>query len=180
MLQYSQCKLDYRRDSIEELRKKIAEILRIRESEINRIKILKKSIDARKKPQIYYSYSVAFECAQEQKVLQKNKKDKNLSVYVSQPSLEDMVPKLKKEAGERVVIVDDVMTSGASVEERVERLRSRADIQVAAVIVIINRRNQMPAGTPSGEERMLEKYGAKVYSLITDEDIEAAFRERIV
>ena len=105
MLQYSQCKLDYRRDSIEELRKKIAEILRIRESEINRIKILKKSIDARKKPQIYYSYSVAFECAQEQKVLQKNKKDKNLSVYVSQPSLEDMVPKLKKEAGERVVIV---------------------------------------------------------------------------
>ena len=82
--------------------------------------------------------------------------------------------------GERVVIVDDVMTSGASVEERVERLRSRADIQVAAVIVIINRRNQMPAGTPSGEERMLEKYGAKVYSLITDEDIEAAFRERIV
>ena len=52
MLQYSQCKLDYRRDSIEELRKKIAEILRIRESEINRIKILKKSIDARKKPQI--------------------------------------------------------------------------------------------------------------------------------
>ena len=104
MLQYSQCKLDYRRDSIEELRKKIAEILRIRESEINRIKILKKSIDARKKPQIYYSYSVAFECAQEQKVLQKNKKDKNLSVYVSQPSLEDMVPKLKKETGEQVVI----------------------------------------------------------------------------
>ena len=105
MLQYSQCKLDYRRDSIEELRKKIAEILRIRESEINQIKILKKSIDARKKPQIYFSYSVAFECDQEQRVLQKNRKDKNLSVYVSQPSLEDMVPKLKKETGEQVVIV---------------------------------------------------------------------------
>ena len=105
MLQYSQCKLDYRRDSIEELRKKIAEILRIRESEINQIKILKKSIDARKKPQIYYSYSVAFECAQEQKVLQKNRKDKNLSVFIPQPSLANMVSKLKKETGEQVVIV---------------------------------------------------------------------------
>ena len=105
MLQYSQCKIDYRRDSIGELRKKVAEILRIRESEIQQIKILKKSIDARKKPQIYYSYSVAFECSQEQKVLQKNRKDKNLSVYVPQPSLEEMVPGLKKETGERVVIV---------------------------------------------------------------------------
>ena len=44
----------------------------------------------------------------------------------------------------------------------------------------MSRRNQMPPGTPSGEERMLEKYGAKVYSLITDEDIEAALRERII
>lgn len=80
--------------------------------------------------------------------------------------------------GERVVIVDDVMTSGTSVEERVEQLRRQADIQVAAVIVIINRRSQLAAG--SGEDRMREKYGAKVYSLITDEDIDAALRERIV
>lgn len=80
--------------------------------------------------------------------------------------------------GERVVIVDDVMTTGASVEERVEQLRRRADIRVAAVIVIINRRSQLSAG--SGEDRMLEKYGAKVYSLITDEDIDAVLRERIV
>ncbi len=79
--------------------------------------------------------------------------------------------------GERVVIVDDVMTSGVSVEERVEKLRELADIQVAAVIVIINRRNQMPEGSLSGEERMMTKYGAKVYSLITDEDIEAGVEE---
>ena len=51
---------------------------------------------------------------------------------------------------------------------------------MAAVIVIINRKNQMPAGTLSGEERMIEKFGAKVYSLITDEDIDAALRERII
>lgn len=80
-------------------------------------------------------------------------------------------------AGERVVIVDDVMTSGSSVIERVERLRSQADIQVTAVIVIINRRNQMPGGSPSGEVQMLEKYGAKVYSLITDEDIDDALQK---
>lgn len=82
--------------------------------------------------------------------------------------------------GERVVIVDDVMTSGSSVEQRVEQLRRQADIQVAAVIVIVNRRNQMPTGTASGEERIMEKYGARVYSLITDEDIEAALQNRII
>lgn len=79
--------------------------------------------------------------------------------------------------GEQVVIVDDVMTSGLSVTERVEQLRRLAEIQVAAVIVIINRRNQMPGGSPSGEVQMLEKYGAKVYSLITDEDIDDALQK---
>ncbi len=82
--------------------------------------------------------------------------------------------------GERVVIVDDVMTSGTSVIERVEQMRRQADIQVAAVIVIINRRTQMRGDTPSGEARILEKYGAKVYSLITDEDIDAALKDRLV
>lgn len=79
--------------------------------------------------------------------------------------------------GERVVIVDDVMTSGTSVIERVEQMRRQADIQAAAVIVIINRRTQMRGDTPSGEARILEKYGAKVYSLITDEDIDAALQK---
>ncbi len=79
--------------------------------------------------------------------------------------------------GEKIVIVDDVMTSGLSVMERVKEIRRLADIQVAAVIVIINRQNQPPDGTLSGESRMLESYGAKVYSLITDEDIDAALQK---
>ncbi len=78
--------------------------------------------------------------------------------------------------GDRVVIVDDVMTTGLSVEERVEQLRKLADIQVVAVIVIINRRSGMPEGSPSGEERMMTKYGAKVFSLITDDDIEVVLK----
>lgn len=82
--------------------------------------------------------------------------------------------------GERVVIVDDVMTSGRSVTERVEQMRRQADIQTAAVIVIINRRKQTAQGTLSGEECIQKKYGAKVYSLITDEDIDAALQKRII
>lgn len=82
--------------------------------------------------------------------------------------------------GERIVIVDDVMTSGTSVTDRVEQLRRQAEIQVAAVIVIINRRTQMSGNALSGEERILEKYGAKVYSLITDEDIDAVLKNKII
>lgn len=81
--------------------------------------------------------------------------------------------------GEKIIIVDDVMTSGISVEERIEKLRKSADVQVEAVIVIINR-DTLAAVEVNGAKRLEEKYGAKVYSLITDKDIEMAVKRGIL
>ncbi len=72
--------------------------------------------------------------------------------------------------GERVVIVDDVMTTGITLEQRIDQLKAIADITVAAVIVIVNRKTQM-AG--NGEDRIRRKYDTEVYSIITDQDIDA-------
>lgn len=59
------------------LTKKAAKILGIRETEIKRLEIVKQSIDARKKPEIYYSYVVDVELtaskAQEEKLVKKCK-----------------------------------------------------------------------------------------------------------
>ncbi len=74
--------------------------------------------------------------------------------------------------GERVVIIDDVMTTGITLGQRIDQLKSAADIVVAAVIVVVNRRTQT---ADCGEDRIREKYGAEVYSIITDEDINASF-----
>lgn len=75
--------------------------------------------------------------------------------------------------GERVVIIDDVMTTGTTLEQRIEQLKSKADIVVEAVIVIVNRKAQIDE---SGEDRIRKKYGVEVYSIITDEDINAYMR----
>ncbi len=87
MLQYSQCKIDYRKDTKEELLRKVAKELRIREQDIKDLCIEKKSVDARKKPEIYYNYTVSFSCKNEVQVLKKNRNNKNLKKYVPEPDL---------------------------------------------------------------------------------------------
>lgn len=82
--------------------------------------------------------------------------------------------------GERIVIIDDVLVSGLTIEERIAKLRKQADVQIEAVIVIINRCKQAAKDQPSGAQMLQEKYGAKVFSLITDEDILAAARNGII
>lgn len=60
------------------LKKKAAEILRVKEQDILWWKIVRQSIDARKKPEIYYSYSLDVEVKNEGKILAKFKGKDNL------------------------------------------------------------------------------------------------------
>lgn len=55
--------------SREALRKKIAEILRVPGQEIREWKIIRRSIDARKKPELFYSYILDVEVKNEERVL---------------------------------------------------------------------------------------------------------------
>lgn len=59
---------------------KIADAIKITSKEIKSYQILKRSIDARKKPDLYYVYSVAFSVDNEQKLLKKSK-NKNITIY---------------------------------------------------------------------------------------------------
>lgn len=81
--------------------------------------------------------------------------------------------------GEKVIIIDDVITTGRSVEERIAGMRKHADIQVEAIIVIINR-SQKSSEELSQVKALEEKYGARVYSLITDEDVQMALKKGII
>lgn len=81
-----------------------------------------------------------------------------------------MIPKIAEYFG---ISIDDVMTTGTTLEQRIEQLKSKADIVVEAVIVIVNRKAQIDE---SGEDRIRKKYGVEVYSIITDEDINAYMR----
>ena len=62
-----------------ELVQKIAKVLRISEQEIKDYKIQKQSIDARKKPDLKYVYTVDVSVPKEERILKKNK-DKNITL----------------------------------------------------------------------------------------------------
>lgn len=71
--------------------------LHISAEQIKDLIILKESIDARKKPEIFYILSVAFSCKNEEVVLKKQNKNKDISVYspvcVTFPDVSDVIPK---------------------------------------------------------------------------------------
>lgn len=82
MLRISQLKLQCHH-SREELLGRIACVLRIRESEILELQIVKQSIDARKKPEIFYVYTVDVKVTNEKKALSHHRP--NVTKATTQP-----------------------------------------------------------------------------------------------
>ena len=73
--------------------------------------------------------------------------------------------------GDRVVIVDDFISTGLTLCDRIGRLKEVADIKVVAVVVIANLTNEEARSKELGAEMIEKRYGTKVYSVITEKDI---------
>ena len=73
--------------------------------------------------------------------------------------------------GERVVIVDDLITTGQTICKRIERLKEIADIEVAGILVIADFTNEEARNQNLGAKMLEEKFGTKVYTIITDKDV---------
>lgn len=72
---------------------------------------------------------------------------------------------------EKVVIVDDLMSTGQTICKRIERLKEVANIDVIAVVVIADLTDDEARVQGLGTQMLEEKYGAKVYSIITEKDV---------
>lgn len=74
--------------------------------------------------------------------------------------------------GDRVVIVEDVTTSGKSIDETVPILRACANVDIKAMMVSLNR---LEKGSGGGNMTALEeisiKYGFDTYSIVTMKDV---------
>ena len=89
MIRINQLKLPVERVSgreIEELTRKAAGILHIGEQQILCLQIVRRSIDARKKPQIFYTYTVDVAVEKEQSLLKKAQKGKDKDKITLAPS----------------------------------------------------------------------------------------------
>lgn len=73
--------------------------------------------------------------------------------------------------GDRVVIVDDLMSTGQTICKRIERLKEVADIDVIAVVVIADLTDDEARAQGLGSQMLEEKYEAKTFSIIKEKDV---------
>jgi orotate phosphoribosyltransferase len=75
--------------------------------------------------------------------------------------------------GDRVAIIEDVVTAGTSVRESVELLRSLGDVRVASLFVSADRMERGTGGLTTLDE-LRSQYGINVYPIVTVRDIIAS------
>ncbi len=68
--------------------------------------------------------------------------------------------------GDRVVIIEDVTTSGKSIEETVPVIRAQGNVEIAGLIVSLNRMER-GRGDKSALEEIRERYGIRANAIVT-------------
>lgn len=69
--------------------------------------------------------------------------------------------------GDRVVMIEDVTTSGKSMEETVPKVRGAADVEIAGLMVSLNRMEVGQGGKVSALDEIKEKYGFEGKAIVT-------------
>ena len=77
----------------------------------------------------------------------------------------------KLKDGDRVVMIEDVTTSGTSMEETVPKVRGAADVTIVGLMVSLNRMEKGLGGETSALEEIREKYGFETNAIVTMEEV---------
>ena len=72
---------------------------------------------------------------------------------------------------ERVVIIEDVTTSGKSIEETFPILREQGDVEIAGLMVSLNRMEKGKGGDKGALEEIRETYGFPTAAIVTMEEV---------
>ena len=79
--------------------------------------------------------------------------------------------------GDRVIMIEDVTTSGKSMEETVPKVRGAAKVEIRGLMVSLNRMEK-GTGEKSALEEIQEKYGFPARSIVTMGDVVEALYNR--
>ena len=72
----------------------------------------------------------------------------------------------KLKDGDRVVIIEDVTTSGKSIEETFPILKAQADVEIVGLMVSLNRMERGLSSEKSALEEIKEKYGFDANAIV--------------
>ncbi|MDE7312349.1 MAG: orotate phosphoribosyltransferase [Eubacterium sp.] len=73
--------------------------------------------------------------------------------------------------GDRVVMIEDVTTSGKSIAETFPILKAQADVQVLGLIVSLNRMEKGMGGEKSALDEIRELYGFEANAIVTMQEV---------
>ncbi len=77
----------------------------------------------------------------------------------------------KLKDGDKVVIIEDVTTSGKSIEETFPILKGQADVEIKGLMVSLNRMERGLTSDKSALEEIKEKYGFDTNAIVTMEEV---------
>ena len=73
--------------------------------------------------------------------------------------------------GDRVIMVEDVTTSGKSIDETYPKLKAAADVEVKGLIVSLNRMEVGRGGVVTAQQEIQERYGFPVASIVSMDEV---------
>ncbi len=91
-----------------------------------------------------------------------------------------MIVGSKLEDGTKVVLIEDVMTSGKALREVYPKLKSVADVNVTGMVITVDRQEKGLQSEQSAVQEVKAEFGIDVHAIVTMSDIIAAIENGIV
>lgn len=82
--------------------------------------------------------------------------------------------------GERVVIIEDVMTSGKALREVMPKLKAEANVTPTAMVIQADRMEKGLNSDKSAVQEVSGEFGIKIYSIVNMNDIIEAIEQEVV
>ena len=82
--------------------------------------------------------------------------------------------------GERVILIEDVMTSGKALREMIPKLEQTAKVQIAGMVISVDRMEKGLQSELSAVQEVYKEFGVKVYSIVTMNDIIEAIEDGVI
>ncbi len=77
----------------------------------------------------------------------------------------------KLQDGDRVIMIEDVTTSGKSMEETVPKVRGAADVEILGLMVSLNRMEVGLGGKVSALDEIKERYGFDAHAIVSMDEV---------
>ena len=82
--------------------------------------------------------------------------------------------------GDKIVIIEDVMTSGKALREVLPKLKGAADVNITAMVITVDRMEKALDSDLSAVQSADKDFGVKVYSIVNINDIISAIESGVI